>query len=149
VDGWKQKKTAMMDETKNLMDLIAWQRAMDLIPEVYKAVRMLPPEEKYAMGDQMRRAVVSVPANIAEGHGRHYPREFFQYLGIAKGSLAELETLLLAAHRLGYLDADFVSHMRELIGNVRRPLHGLVERLRLTKAPHEIRAIRTKPTPPF
>ena len=78
---------------QNYRDLKVWQESMDLTPEVYRLQRKLPKEETYGLGDQIRRAAVSIPANIAEGHARQHTKEFLQYLAIARGSLAELETL--------------------------------------------------------
>ena len=73
-------------------DLIVWQKAMDLTIEVYRLVKFLPREETYALSDQMRRAAVSIPSNIAEGHGRNSNKEFANFLSIARGSLTELRT---------------------------------------------------------
>ena len=82
-------------------DLIVWQKAMTLIPKIYTFLKVFPPEERYALSDQ-----VSIAANIAEGQGRNHPKEFLQFLGIAKGSLAELETLMIIARNLNYLTPD-------------------------------------------
>ena len=84
-------------------DLTVWQKAMDLTEEVYRLVKRLPKEETYSLSDQMRRSVVSVPSNIAEGHGRETKNEFRSFLSFARGSLSEIETQLLICVRLGYL----------------------------------------------
>ena len=76
-------------------DLIVWQKAMDLVAEVYRIVKALPGEELYALSDQMRRAAVSIPSNIAEGQERNTTKDFINHLYIAKGSKGELETQLL------------------------------------------------------
>ena len=81
-------------------DLIAWQKGVDLVEGIYRATQSWPREETYSLTDQVRRAAVSVPANIAEGHGRHSTKEFLQHLGIASGSLCEAETHLVIANRL-------------------------------------------------
>ena len=73
-------------------DLIVWQKAMDLTTEIYRLVKFLPREETYALSDQMRRAALSIPSNIAEGHGRNSNKEFANFLSIARGSLTELRT---------------------------------------------------------
>ena len=78
---------------------------MELAEKVYLLVKALPKEETYALSDQMRRAAVSIPSNIAEGHARQSQKEFLQFLCIARGSRAELETQLLLAQRLGYFCA--------------------------------------------
>lgn len=82
-------------QTSDYKRLKVWQKAMDLKEEVYRLVRLLPREETYALSDQLRRAVVSMLSNIAEGHGRGSDKEFVKFLTIARGSLFEVETQLL------------------------------------------------------
>ena len=77
---------------KHYQDLIVWQKSMDLVDEIYHLTGLLPREETYSLSDQMRRAAISVPSNIAEGHGRQTEKEFKQFLSIGRGSLFELET---------------------------------------------------------
>lgn len=84
--------------------LDAWRDAMDLVTVVYHLAGAFPPHERFALTSQLKRASVSVPSNIAEGAARGSPKEFLRYLGIARGSLAEVETHLQIAERLGYLD---------------------------------------------
>jgi four helix bundle protein len=119
----------MTETTRGYRELIAWQKAMDLAPQVYRLVRKLPREELYGLSDQIRRAVVSVPANIAEGQARRQPTEFAHFLSIARGSLAELDTLLLLAQRLGYLTDEDLEAMAPRIVEVRRLLQGLIHKL--------------------
>ena len=107
-------------------DLVVWQRSIDLVPRVYVVVRALPRAETYALGDQLRRAAISIPANIAEGQARQHPREFLQYLAIARGSLAELNTLLILAQRLGYLTQQTLEEFDIALQEVAKPLHGLI-----------------------
>lgn len=85
--------------------LIAWPKGIDLVEAVYKVSREFPKEEIYGLTAQLRRAAASVPSNIAEGQGRKSTREFLHYLSIAHGSLRELETQLLIAARLSYIDS--------------------------------------------
>ena len=118
------------DRITSYEDLKVWQAAMALVSQVYEAIRKLPPEERYDLGSQIRRAVVSGPANIAEGQARQHPREFVQCLYIARGSLGELETLLIVSQRLGYPRAEELASLQEALYNVRKPLHGLIARLR-------------------
>ena len=89
---------------KTFKELIVWQKAMDLATSVYSLVKVLPKEETYVLSDQIRRAAVSIPSNIAEGHARQTSKEFIQFLCIDRGSRAELETQLLLAKSLGYFD---------------------------------------------
>ena len=91
---------------KDFKDLIVWQRAMELVVEVYQLVKKLPKEELFALSDQIRRAVISIPSNIAEGQGRSSLKEFLYFLSIAKGSKAELETQLLLCVKINYLKSQ-------------------------------------------
>ena len=110
-------------------ELVVWQRAIELVPTVYTAIRDFPPNENFALSLQVRRAVVSISANIAEGQGRQHRKEFLQHLSIAKGSLAELHSLLTVAHRLGYLDRAALDELETALSSVRRPLTGLLDTL--------------------
>ena len=85
-------------------DLKVWQIALDMTETLYRTTADWPKSEQYGLVSQVRRAAVSVPANIAEGAGRRSPGEFMHFVGIARGSLAELETLLIIARRLGYIE---------------------------------------------
>jgi four helix bundle protein len=85
-------------------DLLVWQRAMDLFNALYDVTESWPKRELFGMTAQLRRAALSVPSNIAEGQGRRGPKEFLPHLTIAKGSLCEIETCVIAAHRRGYID---------------------------------------------
>ena len=85
-------------------ELKVWQISLDLTETLYRITASWPKHEQYGLVSQVRRAAVSVPANIAEGAGRRTPGEFMHFVGIARGSLAELETLLIVARRLDYLD---------------------------------------------
>jgi four helix bundle protein len=110
-------------------DLKVWQKAMDLTVAIYRLVKKLPKEETYALSDQMRRSVVSIPSNIAEGRDRNSNKEFIQFLHIARGSKSELETQLLISVKVGYLtEADIqpVMEMSKEIGNM---LTALIQRL--------------------
>ena len=84
-------------------NLQAWQQAMDLVTAIYRTTANFPKDEQYGMSSQLRRAAVSVPANIAEGFARNGSKELLHFLGIAAGSLSELDTLVELAARLGYL----------------------------------------------
>ena len=119
----------MATETKGYKELIVWQKAMDLVPMVYGLVRTLPREELYELSSQLRRAAVSIPANIAEGQARRHRTEFCQHLGIARGSLAELDTLSILAVRLGYLTEVDVAGLSPIIVEIRRLLQGLIHSL--------------------
>ncbi len=119
-----------MGETHNHRDLKVWQISVDLVETVYRLSRNWPNHELYGLVSQARRASVSVPANIAEGAGRKSTGEFIQFVGIARGSLAELETLLVVAGRLGYLESEPLEHLLTDIAEVGRMLSGLMQSLR-------------------
>ena len=120
----------MVASVKDFRDLTTWQRAMDLVAQVYRMVKKLPSEETYALGSQIRRAVVSIPANIAEGHARQHTKEFLQYLSIARGSTAELWTLLIIAARLSYLTPKELAELEAILQETRRLLSGLINQLK-------------------
>jgi four helix bundle protein len=129
------KGAAMVTEqtsaVRTFRDLRVWQEAIVLVPKVYEAIKALPTEERYELASQIRRAVVSIPANIAEGQARRHPKEFLQALYIARGSLAELETLLIVSERLGYLTTTQMRSLEEALMSVRQPLLGLIKRLKI------------------
>lgn len=118
-----------MENIKDFKDLFLWQRAMDLVVEVYDLVKKLPKEELFALSDQIRRAVISIPSNIAEGQGRNSSKEFIHLLSIAKGSKAELETQLLLCVRINYLKELEIEKAMSLVEEVGKMLHSLQKRL--------------------
>ncbi|MBR1805088.1 MAG: four helix bundle protein [Selenomonadaceae bacterium] len=114
---------------KSYEDLAAWQRAMDLTTEVYSIVKFLPREETYALSDQMRRAAVSIPSNIAEGQGRNSTREFIYFLSVARGSINELKTQLQICVRLKYLSGAEAERAVALCIETYKILSGLISKL--------------------
>ncbi|HKQ99968.1 MAG TPA: four helix bundle protein [Pyrinomonadaceae bacterium] len=106
---------------KSYTELIAWQKAMDLVQKVYETVRAFPKEEIYGLTSQLKRAAISIPSNIAEGQGRKSTREFLHHLSIAYGSLMEVETQILIAIRLEYLgqqDAELIAAQTAEVGRL-------------------------------
>jgi len=96
-------------------DLNVWKKAMDLSAQVYSLTAKFPKEELYGLTSQIRRSAVSIPSNIAEGAARHSRKEFIQFLHIASGSVAELETQFILAIQIGLLSGDhIISHVEEL-----------------------------------
>ncbi|HEY5617187.1 MAG TPA: four helix bundle protein [Vicinamibacterales bacterium] len=116
--------------SRNYQDLIAWQRAMDLVEAVYQATNHMPPEERFGLISQMRRAAVAIPANIAEGQGRRTCGEFLNHLSIAHGSVRELETHVMLAGRLGHIPQHSVDAMLSAAGEVGRLVTGLAKSLK-------------------
>ncbi len=105
-------------------DLVVWQKAMDLVIAVYETTRAFPKHELYGLANQLQRAAVSVPSNIAEGHALKQTQAYLRHLAIANGSLAELETQLEIANRLGYLGSG-TSQLMQQAHEVGRMLAGL------------------------
>lgn len=112
--------------TKTFKDLIVWQKAYNLCLEVYKATKEFPNEEKYTLISQIRRAAISIPSNIAEGHGRKTTAEYIQALYIAYGSLCELETQLLLSVDLGYVNSENKEKLQNDLNEVERMLKALI-----------------------
>jgi len=118
-----------MARPKSYRELIVWQKAMDLARRAYALSQGLPKSEAYGLLTQIRRAAVSVPSNIAEGHGRLTDAQFRHFLGNARGSLYELQTQLELALDLGYLDAGLVQELMQRGWEVARLINGLVTAL--------------------
>jgi four helix bundle protein len=116
----------MAQKVNSFKDLVAWQKAMNLVTEIYRISRKFPQDELFGLTSQIRRAAVSIPSNIAEGRGKSSKGEFHQYLHHAMGSLAEVETQLLIARNLGYLDEVEVNQTTELVAETGRVLSGLL-----------------------
>ena len=114
---------------KSYQDLVAWQMAMDLVAAVYKLTLSFPKEELYGLTSQLRRAAVSVPSNIAEGQGRRGPGELKHFLRISLGSLMELETQVMIAERLHYLESEPVKTILRDSAELGRVLNGLINSL--------------------
>ncbi|HBH96249.1 MAG TPA: four helix bundle protein [Candidatus Omnitrophica bacterium] len=114
---------------RNFKSIKAWQLADDLAVVIYDVTKHFPSQERYGLVLQMRRAAVSVPANIAEGATRNSPKEYIQFLSIAKGSLAELEYYLHLSKRLSYLTDSQEQHLIQLHQQAARTLHGLMRYL--------------------
>jgi four helix bundle protein len=112
-------------QVKSFRDLIAWQKAIDLIVTVYQACREYPRDEIYGLTSQTKRSAVSVASNIAEGQARNSTREFQHFLSIANGSLAELETQLVIAHRLEFLGDATYQPTLAMVHEVGRIINGL------------------------
>jgi four helix bundle protein len=115
---------------KDYSELLAWQKAMDLVEEVYKRSTRFPKHELFGLASQLRRAAVSVPSNIAEGQGRRSKSEFAHHLAIAHGSLCEVETQINIAGRLHYMQQSDVSCLLSMASQVGKLINGLSNSLR-------------------
>lgn len=110
-------------------DLLVWQKSMQLVKEVYALVKLLPKEETYALSDQMRRAAVSIPSNIAEGYSRNSDKELMQFLYIARGSKAELETQIKIGIMLNYFSEIQAEKALNLCVEVGKMLNSFILKL--------------------
>jgi four helix bundle protein len=111
-------------------NLDAWKRSIDFVVEIYKVTDRFPKEERFGLTSQIRRASVSIAANIAEGAGRRSDREFLQFLSHSQGSTSEVETELLIAHRLGYVDSDEYDGLCRTLDDIGRMITGLSNHLK-------------------
>lgn len=119
-----------MTSLQSYRELIVWQKSMALTEMIYRRSSQLPKEETYGLRSQLTRAAVSIPANIAEGQARHGTGEFLHFLGVARGSLAELETLLILCGNLGFFPKATVESVLNDCEEVGKLLTGLVKSLR-------------------
>ncbi len=115
---------------KTHKDLIVWQKSIDFVVEVYEKTKAFPQSELFALTNQVRRCVTSIPANIAEGSGRKGNREFVQFLHISLGSAVELETFLIIALRLGYLNEENFKQLDTILSEITKMLTSLIKSLK-------------------
>lgn len=121
---------------RQYQELIGWKKNMALVKEIYRHTQSFPKDEIYGLTSQLRRAAVSIPSNIAEGQGRLTRGEFKQFLGHARGSTFEVETQLLIAEDLGYLDRQSTEHLLRHVQEVGRILSGLLASLDRVRTSH-------------
>lgn len=114
---------------KSYKELKVWQKAYQTCLDVYHTTKKFPPEEKFGLTAQIRRAAISIPSNIAEGYGRKTTGEYIQALYVAYGSLCELQTQILLSKDLGYLDGVRDKGCEQANGDVERLLKGLIKSL--------------------
>lgn len=130
----------MIKDNQGLESLVVWCKSVDFAVDVCQAVvPMLPPEEKWALSSQLRRAVQSIPANIAEGYGRYNFQETIHFCYISRGSMAESKTYILLAHRLGYIDDAIYQDYLSRLTDLGKMLHGFIKHLRNQKSIHAVR----------
>jgi four helix bundle protein len=109
-------------------DLTVWKKSIDFVTSIYTLVKLLPKEETYVLSDQIRRAVVSIPSNIAEGSGRNTTKEYIQFLYIALGSASEVETQIIIGHKIGYFKD--IDNYIENLNEIKKMLNGLISSLK-------------------
>jgi four helix bundle protein len=118
-----------MAEVSHFRDLLVWQRGMDIVETVYRMTGEFPKSELYGLTGQVRRAAVSVPCNIAEGHARASTKEYLNHISIAQGSVAEVQTQLEIACRLGYISSAELKPVLEQTAILSKQLHALRDAL--------------------
>ncbi len=123
---------------KNFKDLLVWQQARTLTKQIYFLSQSFPKEETYGLSGQIRRAIISVISNIAEGHSRSSTKDYIQYISMAIGSLAEVETQLIIACDLQYLQEETIGDTFASIHDLQRKLHSLRKALRSKLNPTQI-----------
>lgn len=118
-----------MTAIRSYQDLEVWQMGMDLVQDCYAWTRAFPREEQYGLTSQIRRATVSIPANIAEGYGRDMTGSFVQFLRVAQGSVRELETHLLVSARLEFISRDALAQPLNSAERISKMLRSLIRKL--------------------
>ena len=115
---------------KSYKELVVWQKSYKLCKEIYRVTKKLPKEEVFGLSYDLRKTVISIPSNIAEGYGRESTKEYIRFLYIAYGSYCELETKLLLSIDLGYINEEDKEKIKSLGGEVERMLKGLIKSLK-------------------
>lgn len=116
-----------MGKIQSYKDLLVWQKSILLVKEVYKVIAELPKIEQYALADQMRRSVISIPSNIAEGFRRRSKADYLQFLNIANGSAAETETQLIITSKIYHIT---VGQALSLLVEIQKMLYSLIQKIR-------------------
>jgi len=114
---------------KTYRDLIVWQKAMELVTEIYVHRKSFPEDERYGLTSQLRRCSISLPSNVAEGYGRNSTQDYIRFLRIANGSLFELQTQLEIASNLGFLTGEIFSVLFESSREIERMLSSLIKKI--------------------
>jgi four helix bundle protein len=117
----------MITTFKSYRDLEVWKKSMRLAKRIYQITQRIQSEERFGLTNQLRRAAVSVPSNLAEGHARFGPGEFSRFLSIAMGSVAELETHIILSSDLGYINSEVTQDLMDELDAVGRMLRGLAK----------------------
>ena len=119
----------MTEKIKNFQDLRIWQKGIEVVKDIYILTKKFPKEELYGLTSQMRRSAVSIPSNIAEGFRRYHNKEYKQFLYIAMGSCAELETQIIIANELDYLNDTYKIEIIEKLTYICRMINQLIKKL--------------------
>jgi four helix bundle protein len=126
----RRRFSDLEQRSRSYRDLRVWQEAIDFVKDIYLITAQFPSSEVYGLTNQIRRAAVSIPSNIAEGQGRHSIKEFRQFLGIALGSIAELETQLIICAQVGYLPQTQIELLLARSDDCRKMIKSLANSLK-------------------
>jgi four helix bundle protein len=118
-----------MSEVRSYRDLLIWQKGVQLVKRIYKLTRKFPAEERFGLANQMQRSATSIPSNIAEGQARQHTNEFRQFLFVALGSVAEVDTQIMIALELGYITEENANELNITIIELQKMIHILIKRL--------------------
>ena len=119
-------------KVESFKDLIVWQKGISLVNDIYKVTKHFPKEELYCITSQIRRAAISIPTNIAEGWGRGTTRNYIQFLEIARGSLFELNTLIIISYNQEYINKEVCDDIENKLNEIGRMLNTLISKLEST-----------------
>ncbi|MGN7756522.1 four helix bundle protein [Chryseobacterium sp. 22532] len=119
----------------NYKELLVWQKSVHFVTEIYTCTKNFPKEEIYALTNQIRRSAVSIPSNIAEGHSRRSTLDYIQFLKIARGSCAELETQLIISRNLNYLSLENFQKLSEATSEIAKMLNAIITKLQSNPNP--------------
>lgn len=118
-----------MEKIRNFKDLKIWQKGIEIVKDVYAMTKEFPREEMYGITSQMRRSAVSIPANVAEGFKRFHGKEYSQFLHIALGSVAELETHLIISKELGFIKDEQLAEISEKLDHISKMVSSLLNKI--------------------
>jgi four helix bundle protein len=119
----------MEKDIKSFRDLNIWQKGIDLVKDIYKETQNFPKQEIYVLTNQIRQAAISIPSNIAEGHIRQHRAEFRQFLSVALGSLAELETQVVISRELNYISTEKSQNLIDQMSSPGKMIRDLIKKL--------------------
>jgi four helix bundle protein len=119
----------MQKDIKSFRDLHIWDKGIELVKNIYKGTQNFPKQEIYGLTSQIRRAAISIPSNIAEGHIRQYQTEFRQFLSVALGSLAELGTQIVISRELNYISNEKFQNLIEQMDSLCKMIRGLIKKI--------------------
>lgn len=116
-------------KVESFKDLIVWKKGIELVNDIYKVTKKIPKEELYGLTSQIRKAAISIPANIAEGWGRGTTKNYIQFLEISRGSLFELNTLIIISYNQQYINKETCGEIENKLNEIGRMLNALITKL--------------------